>query len=57
MVKAKTKPDGIQYWSYILIYMNNLLIVGHGAEGSHGLLVSITLYSLPRPGSVKEPDL
>jgi hypothetical protein len=28
-MRAKTKPDGFKYWSYILVYTDDLLIVNH----------------------------
>lgn len=26
-IHAKTKPDGFNYWSYILIYIDDILVV------------------------------
>ncbi|MCK7490470.1 MAG: hypothetical protein MZW92_00710 [Comamonadaceae bacterium] len=28
-MRAKTKPDGFQYWSYIMVYTDDLLVVDH----------------------------
>ena len=52
-MRAKTKPDGFQYWSYILVYTDDLLIVDHEPKVAMDYLAS--RYTL-KPGSVKEPD-
>ena len=50
---AKTKPDGFQYWSYILIYSDNILVIDHEPKNVMDYLTSH--YTL-KPGSVKEPN-
>jgi hypothetical protein len=50
---ARTKPDGFEYWSYILVYTDDILIVDHEPQVAMDYLASC--YTL-KPGSVKEPD-
>jgi hypothetical protein len=52
-MRAKTKPDGFKYWSYILVYTDDILIVDHEPQVAMDYLAS--RYTL-KPGSVKEPD-
>jgi hypothetical protein len=52
-MKAKTKPDGFQYWSYVLVYTDDLLVVDHEPQVVMDFMAS--RYTL-KPGSVKEPD-
>jgi hypothetical protein len=52
-MRAKTKPDGFQYWSYILVYTDDLLIIDHEPNIAMDYLAS--RYTL-KPGSVKEPN-
>ena len=52
-MKPRTKPDGFKYWSYILVYTDDILIVDHEPKVSMDYLASC--YTL-KPGSVKEPD-
>ncbi|KAI2490433.1 Reverse transcriptase (RNA-dependent DNA polymerase) [Fragilaria crotonensis] len=52
-MKPRTKPDGFRYWSYILVYTDDILIVDHEPKVSMDYLASC--YTL-KPGSVKEPD-
>jgi hypothetical protein len=50
----KTKPDGFKYWSYVLVYTDDLLVVDHEPKVVMDYMAS--RYTL-KPGSVKEPDL
>jgi hypothetical protein len=50
----KMKPDGFKYWSYILIYTDNILIIDYEPKVAMDHIAS--QYTL-KPGSVKEPDL
>jgi hypothetical protein len=50
---ARTKPDGFQYWSYVLVYTDNILIFNHEPQCAMDYLAS--QYTL-KPGSVKKPD-
>jgi hypothetical protein len=52
-MQAKTKPDGFQYWSYVLVYTDDLLVIDHEPRIMMDFLAS--RYTL-KPGSVKEPD-
>jgi hypothetical protein len=52
-MRLKTKPDGFKYWSYILMYTDNILVVDHEPQVIMDYLAS--QYTL-KPGSVKEPD-
>jgi hypothetical protein len=49
----KMKPDGFQYWSYILVYTDDLLVVDHEPKVIMDYMAS--QYTL-KPGSVKEPE-
>ena len=49
---TKMKPDGFQYWSYILVYTDDLLVVDHEPQIIMDYMAS--RYTL-KPGSVMEP--
>jgi hypothetical protein len=51
-MRAKTKPDGFKYWSYILVYTDDLLIIDHEPKVAMDYLAS--RYTL-KPGSVRSP--
>ncbi len=53
-MKPKTKPDGFKYWSYILVYTDDILAVDHDPKSIMDYLAS--RYTL-KPGSVQEPEL
>jgi hypothetical protein len=53
-MKAETKPDGFKYWSYSLVYTDDLLTVNHEPKVAMDYLAS--RYHTLKPGSVKEPD-
>jgi hypothetical protein len=53
MDEAKTKPDGFKYWSYILVYTDDLLVVNHKPKVIMDYMASC--YTL-KPGSVMECD-
>jgi hypothetical protein len=52
-MRPKTKANGFQYWSYILVYTDDILVVDHEPQKVMDYLAS--RYTL-KPGSVKEPD-
>jgi Reverse transcriptase (RNA-dependent DNA polymerase) len=52
-MRPKIKPDGFKYWSYILVYTDDILVVDHEPQVIMDYLAS--RYTL-KPGSVKEPD-
>jgi hypothetical protein len=53
-MKPKTKPDGFKYWSYILVYTDDILAVDHDPQSTMDYLAS--RYTL-KPGSVQKPEL
>jgi hypothetical protein len=50
-MRAKTKPDGLQYWSCVLGYTDDLLVVDHKLLVRKAFLES--WYTL-KPGSINE---
>jgi hypothetical protein len=52
-MRPKRKPDGFKYWSYILVYTDDILIIDHEPKVAMDYIAS--RYTL-KPGSVKEPD-
>ena len=53
-MKAKSKPSGERYWSYVLCYVDDLLVVDHNPQEVMEYMQK--KYTL-KDGSVKEPDL
>jgi hypothetical protein len=52
-MKKETRPDdGVKYWAYILIYVDNILYVHHDPGMS---LAQIDKYFKMEPGSIMEP--
>jgi hypothetical protein len=49
----RTKLDGFKYWSYILVYMDDILIMDHEPKVAMDYLA---LCNTLKPGSIKEPD-
>ena len=52
-MRPKSKPDGFKYWSYIMVYTDDILVIDHEPKTVMDYLAS--RYTL-KPGSVKEPD-
>ena len=52
-MRPKTKDCGFRYWSYIMVYTDDILVVDHDPKSVMDYLAS--RYTL-KPGSVKEPD-
>lgn len=52
-MKPKTKPCGFKYWSYILVYTDDILTIDHEPKEVMEYLASC--YTL-KSGSVQEPD-
>jgi hypothetical protein len=52
-MRAKTKLNGFQYWSYILVYTDDLLVVDHEPQV---VMDYMSLRYTLKLGSVKEPD-
>jgi hypothetical protein len=53
-LKPKIKPDGFKYWSYILVYTDDILAINHEPKTIMDYLAS--RYT-PKPGSVQEPEI
>ena len=54
-LKAKTRPeDGFQYYSYVLIYVDDILIISHEAMED---LSNIDYYFKMKPSSIGDPDI
>ena len=53
-MRKATKPDGTQYWEYILCYVDDVLCISHEPKK---LLDCIAVNFTLKAGSVKEPDL
>ena len=53
-MRPNTKPDGFQYYEYVLMYVDDTLAVSHDPKRIMDHLAS--KYTL-KPGSVKEPDV
>jgi hypothetical protein len=52
-MKEETRPDdGVKYWAYILIYVDDILCVHHDPGTS---LAQIDKYFKMKPGSIMEP--
>jgi hypothetical protein len=52
-MKEETRPDdGVKYWAYILIYVDDVLCVHHDPGTS---LAQIDKYFKMKPGSIMEP--
>ena len=53
-LKAETKPDGTEYYAYVLVYFNDVLHLHHDPDTFMNRLAE--LYRL-KDGSVGEPDI
>ena len=53
-MRKATKPDGFEYWEYILCYVDDVLCISHKPKE---LLDAISENFTLKAGSVKEPDL
>ena len=54
-LKAETRPDDkFKYYSYILCYIDDILMVHHGALS---ILAQINSYLPLKPSSVGDPDI
>jgi hypothetical protein len=51
-MRPNTRPDGFKYWEYILVYVDDLLVVSHDAQSVMDKLAEH--YTL-KPGSVRAP--
>eukprot|EP00957_Ditylum_brightwellii_P060277 4577832-Ditylum_brightwellii.AAC.1 len=54
-MKPMVRPcDGVEYYSYILCYVDDILVIHHD---SHSVLRLIDKYFPLKPGSVGDPDM
>ena len=54
-MKKKTRPDdGLEYYAYVLLYMDNVLAIDHDAEDA---LHAIHHYFPMKEGSIGDPDV
>ena len=53
-MRKATKPDGFEYWEYILCYVDDVLAISHKPQE---LLDAVSENFTLKAGSVKEPDL
>ena len=52
-MRPKTKKDGFKYWSYIMVYTDDILVVDHEPKS---VMVYLASRYMLKPGSMKEPD-
>jgi hypothetical protein len=55
-MQLKMKPNWFKHWSYILIYIDDILTVDHEPKVIGLLDYIASCNMLVKPGSVKEPD-
>jgi hypothetical protein len=53
-IKAQTKPDGSEYYAYVLIYVDDILVIHHDAKK---VLGQIDYYFHMKPESMGDPDI
>ena len=54
-MKAELRPDNnFKYYSYILVYIDNILVLYHNAMS---VLVQLNKYLPLKPSSVGDPDI
>ena len=53
-MKPDTDPDGDKYYSYILCYVDDVLVLHHGAMTT---LMKIDKYFKLKPSSIGDPDI
>ena len=53
-IKPEIDPDGDEYYSYILCYVDDVLVVHHDAITT---LIKIDKYFKPKPSSIGDPDI
>lgn len=54
-MKAKTRPDdGVEYYAYVLLYVDDCLAIDHDATGA---LKELDYYFKMKPGSIGDPDI
>ena len=53
-IKAQTKPDGSQYYAYVLIYVDDILVMHHDAKR---VMAQIDYFFHMKPESMGDPDI
>jgi hypothetical protein len=54
-MRAEERPcDGFEYYAYVLLYVNDVLVVHHDAED---VLLRLDKYFKMKPGSIGDPDV
>jgi hypothetical protein len=53
-IKAQTKPDGTEYYAYILVYVDDILVIHHDAKK---ILSQIDYFFRMKPESMGDPDI
>ena len=53
-LKASVKPDGTEYYSYILNYVDDIMVIDHDPMP---ILEDINRFMLLKPDSVGDPDI
>jgi hypothetical protein len=52
--KAETKPDGLKYYAYVLIYVDNILVIHHDAMAA---LMEINKFFTIKKEGMGDPDI
>ena len=53
-MKQATKPDGTKYWSYIIVYVDNVLCIDHDPKSMMKMISEI--YRM-KEGSIETPKV
>jgi hypothetical protein len=53
-IKAQTKPDGTDYYAYVLVYVDDILVIHHDAKK---ILSQIDYFFRMKPKSMGDPDI
>ena len=51
---ATEKPDGTKYWAYVLLYVDDVLVIHHDALS---ILARLDKYFKLKPGYVGDPTM
>ncbi|KAL7557773.1 hypothetical protein ACA910_020290 [Epithemia clementina (nom. ined.)] len=53
-LRANTKPDGFQYYEYVLVYIDDILVISHDP---HKVMDALKKQYTIKPDSIKPPDV
>ena len=53
-MKQATKPDGTKYWSYIIVYVDDILCINHDPKSKMKMISDIHLM---KEGSIERPKV